>query len=128
MDRHSVLAMWRMGSKQKVIAQALGIAKVLKRNRETGIPTLRARAELPRKTTEREDRYLLHLGRNGRTKSANTLRAQWLRFTNTPVSRMLVNLRLIRPCYFARRRLKILLLLQRHRQAHMHWARNHLRW
>jgi len=125
--------MWRMGSKQKVIAQALGIAqgtvsKVLKRNRETGVPTPRARPGRPRKTTEREDRSLSATCRNGRTKSANTLRAEWLRFTNTPVSRMLVNLRLIRAGYFARRPLKKPLLLQRHRQARMDWARNHLRW
>jgi len=82
-------AMRRMASKQKVIAQVLGIAqgtvsKVLKRNRETGVPTPRARSGRPRKTTEREDRYLLRLCRNGRTKSANNLRDQWLRFTNTP--------------------------------------------
>ena len=81
--------MWRMGSKQKIIAHALRIAqrtvsKVLKRNRETGVPTPRARSGRPRKTTEREDRYLLRLCRNGRTKSANTLRAEWSRFTNTP--------------------------------------------
>ena len=81
--------MWRMGSEQKVIAQALGIAqgtvsKVRKRNRETGVPNPRARPGRTRKTTEREDRYLLRLCRNGRTKSANTLRAEWLRFTNTP--------------------------------------------
>ena len=41
---------------------------------------------------------------------------------------MLVNLRLIRAGYFARRPLKKLLLLQRHRHARMDWARNHLRW
>ena len=51
---------------QKVIAQALGIAqgivlKVLKRNRETGVPTRKARPGRLRKTTEREDRYLLRL-------------------------------------------------------------------
>jgi transposase len=67
------------GYKQKVIAQALGIAqgtvsKVLKRNRETGVPTPRARPRRPRKTTERAERYLLRLCRNGRTKSANTRR------------------------------------------------------
>jgi len=44
-----------MGSKQKDIAQAPGIAqgtvlKVLKRNRETGVPTHRARPGCPRKT------------------------------------------------------------------------------
>ena len=47
-----------MGSKQKVIAQALGIAQetvstVLKRNRETGVPTHRARQGRPRRTTEK---------------------------------------------------------------------------
>ena len=72
-----VLAMWGMGSKPKVIVQGLGIAegtvsKVLKRNRETDVPTPRARPGRPRKTTEREDRYLLRVCRNGRTKSANT--------------------------------------------------------
>ena len=92
-----VLAMWRMCSKQKVIAQALGIAqgtasKALKRNRETGVPTPRARQGRPHKTAEKEDRYLLRLCRYGQAKSANTLRAEWLRFTNTPVFRMLVNL------------------------------------
>ena len=117
-----VLAIWRMSSKQKVIAQALGIAqgtvsKVLKRTRDTGVPTPRARTGRPRKTTEREDRYLLHLCQNGYTKSANTLRAEWLRFTNTGVSRMLLNLRLIHAGYFARRPMKKLLLLQRQRQA-----------
>ena len=58
--------MWRMGSKQKVIAQALRIAQgtvsnVLKRNRETGVRIPRARLGRTRKTTEREDRYLLRL-------------------------------------------------------------------
>ena len=71
--------MWRTGSKQKVIAQVLRIAqgtvsKVRKKNRETGVPNPRARPGRTRKTTEREDRYLLRLCRNGRTKSANTLR------------------------------------------------------
>ncbi|KAK2144851.1 hypothetical protein LSH36_725g01085 [Paralvinella palmiformis] len=51
-----VLAMWRIDSKQKVIAKVLGIAqgtvsKVLKRNRETGVPTPRARPGSSRKTT-----------------------------------------------------------------------------
>jgi len=58
----------------------------------------------------------------------NTLTAEWLRFTNTPVSRMLVNLWLIRAGYFLRKALKKLLLLQTHQQEHVGWARNHLRW
>ena len=81
--------MWHMCSKQKAIAQALGIAqgtisKMHKRNRETGVPTPRAKPGRPHTTTEREDLYLLRLCRNGRTKSANTLRTEWLRFTKYP--------------------------------------------
>jgi len=123
-----------MDSKQKVIVQALRVAqgavsKVLKRNCETGVTTPRARPGCPRKTTKREDRYLLRLCRNGHTKSANTYRAECLRFTDTHVSRMLVNLRLLHAGYFARTPLKKLLLLQRHRQARMDWARpSHRRW
>ena len=83
-----------------------------------------ARPGRSRKTAERENRYKLRLCR----KSANTLPVEWLRSTNTPVSRMLVNLRLIRAGYFARGSPKKLLLLQRHQQAHMCWARKHLRW
>jgi len=61
-----VLAIWRMSSKHMVIAQALVIAqgtvsKVFKRNRETSIPTPKARPGRPRKTTEREDLHLPHL-------------------------------------------------------------------
>jgi hypothetical protein len=41
---------------------------------------------------------------------------------------MLVNLQLIPAGYFAKRPLKKLLLLQRHRYAPMDWVRNHLRW
>jgi len=71
-----------MGSKQKVIAPALGTAQgthsnVLKINRETVVPTPELGPRRPRKTTEREDRYLVRLCRNGRTKSANYLRAEW---------------------------------------------------
>ena len=67
-----------MGSKQKVIAQALGIAQetvstVLKRNRETGVPTHRTRQGRPRKTTTKENRYLLRLCRYEHAKSAFVL-------------------------------------------------------
>jgi len=79
MIRHSnegiyrrVLVIWPMGSKREIIVQALGIGQgtvsnVLKRNRETCIPTPRTRPGRPRKTTEREARYLLRLCRNGHT-------------------------------------------------------------
>ena len=52
------------GFQTEVIVQALGLAqgtvsKVLKRNREMVVPTLKARPGRPCKTTEREDRYLV---------------------------------------------------------------------
>ncbi|XP_064614483.1 uncharacterized protein LOC135478141 [Liolophura sinensis] len=52
------------GAKQKDIAAALGVtqgavSKIFKRHRQTGVPTPRPRSGRPRKTTEREDRYLV---------------------------------------------------------------------
>ena len=101
--------------------QSQSLIEIVRRD----VPTPRARPGRPRKTTEREDRYLLRLCRNDRIKSAKTLGS---RFTNTPVSGMLMNLRLICADYFARRPLKKLLFLQRHQQAGMDWARNDLCW
>jgi len=75
-----VLATWHIYSKQKVIAQALGIAQgtvsnVIKENCETGVPNPRARPGRTDKTTERENQYLLRWCRNERTKSEITLRS-----------------------------------------------------
>jgi len=114
-----LLATWRMSSKQNVITHALGRRAYPHSEQDTYV--------LVRQ--QKEKTVICYVGAEiGCTKSANTIRAEWLRFTNTPVSRMLMNLRLIRAGYFARRHLKKLLLLQRHRQARMDWARNHLRW
>lgn len=108
---HKIVWMRQDGSTQSDIARDLGISqgtvsKVLKRNRDFGTPLPRPRPGRPRKTTVRADRQLIRLCRNGRRKSANMLRAEWLPFLVAPVSRELVNKRLIKAGYFARRTIK----------------------
>lgn len=128
-----IVGMHQAGAKQNDIAVALGItqgavSKIIKRHRETGVPTPRARSGRPRKTTEREDRYLVRLCRNARTKTSTQLRADWIRFTNTPVSSRLVRYRLLNAGYFARRPVRKPILQPRHRLARLEWSRDHLNW
>ncbi|CAJ1071528.1 paired box protein Pax-6-like [Xyrichtys novacula] len=70
-----IVGMRQAGAKQNAIATALGItqgavSKILKRHRQTGVPTPRPRSGRPRKTTVREDHYLHRLSRTGRTKTS----------------------------------------------------------
>ncbi|CAJ1071497.1 hypothetical protein CRYPA_288 [Xyrichtys novacula] len=128
-----IVGMRQAGAKQNAIATALGItqgavSKILKRHRQTGVPTPRPRSGRPRKTTVREDRYLHRLSRTGRTKTSTQLRNEWMRFTNTPVTSRLVRYRLLNVGYFARRPVWKPLLQRRHRQARLGWAHDHLNW
>lgn len=129
---HGVVALRNSGLKQVAIARQLGItqgevSKILKRNAQRGTPTPIPRPGRPRKTTRRDDRQLMRLVRNGRTKSANVLRAEWQQLTNVPVSRRLVNQRLVRAGYRARRPVRKPMLTRHHRQRRLQWARDHQR-
>ena len=128
-----IVGMRQAGSSQKDIAQVFritqgSVSKILKRHRETGLTTPRPRSGRPKKTTARHDRYLLRLCRNSRTKPSSQLRADWIRFTNVPVTTRLVNYRLLNAGYLARRPVRKPLLQRRHRQARFVWARGHLNW
>lgn len=128
-----IVGMRQAGSSQGQIARTYritqgAVSKILKRHRETGLTTPRPRSGRPKKTTERHDRYLLRLCRNGRTRPSSQLRADWMRFTNVPVTTRLVNYRLLNAGYLARRPVRKPLLQQRHRQARLAWARGHLNW
>ena len=75
----------------------------------------------------RQDRLLVGLCTGGRTQSTSFLRTQWQNAICVCVSRTLVNGRLVRAGYRARRPLRKPLLKQNHRQRRLHWARDHLR-
>lgn len=130
---HGVVTLRNRGMKQRAIARVFNISqgevsKILRRRAETGVPTPRPRPGRPLKTTRRDDRLLIRLCRGGRTKSASALRTEWQNAINVPISRELVNKRLIKAGYRARRPLWKPLLKPRHRQQRVQWARGHLRW
>ncbi len=119
--------------KQRAIGRQYGItqgqvSKILKRNAQRGVPSPIPRPGRPRRTTRRDDRQLHRLVRNGRTKSANQLRAGWQQLTNVPVSRRLVNQRLVQAGYRARRPLRKPRLTRQHCQHRLQWAREHRQW
>lgn len=130
---HGVVLLRNTGWKQCDIARHFNISqgevsKILKRNAITGMPTQRPRPGRPFKTTRREDRLLIRLSRDGRTKTASTLKTEWQNAINVPVSRTLVNSRLVKAGLRSRRPLWKPLLKPRHRQRRLEWARDHLRW
>jgi hypothetical protein len=118
---------------QKNIAQVFwitqgSVSKILKRHRETGLTTPRPRSGRPKKTTARHDRYLLRLCCNNQTKLSSQLCADWIRFTNVPVTTRLVNYRHLNAGYLARRPVRKPLLQRRHLQERFVWGRGHLNW
>jgi hypothetical protein len=111
-----------------VISQG-AVSKILKRHRERGVPTPKPRSGRPRKTTAREDRYLLRLCHNNRLKTVSQLPTMWIRFTNTHSQQDLWTTDfLVLAGYFARRPLRKPLLRQRHRLATFAWAEQCLNW
>ena len=91
------------------------------------MPTPRPRPGRPIKTTKRQHRLLIRLCTGGRTIPTRALRVQWQNAIGVHVSRTLVNSRLVRTGYRARRPLRKPLLSQRHRQRRLAWARDHHR-
>ena len=127
---HGVVALRRAGWKQRAIAGQYRItqgevSKILKRFRQRGVPTPVPRPGRPRLTTRRDDRQLRRLVLNGRTKSANVLRAEWQELTHVRVSRRLVNNRLVKAGFRAKRPLRKPKRTINHRQRRLQWARQH---
>lgn len=130
---HGVVTLRGTGMKQVAIARVYHItqgevSKILKRHAESGTPTPRPRPGRPRKTTRRQDRLLIRSCLQGRTKTTSSLRTEWQNAIGVPVSRELVNKRLLRAGYRARRPLRKPLLRPVHRQRRLQWARDHLLW
>lgn len=128
----SIVELRREGLRQTTIARRFRInqgtvSRILKRYRISGLLTPLPGRGRKLKTTERQDRYLRRLCLNGRTRTTNTLRAEWMETLGFPVSRSLVNARLLRAGLYARRPRWKILLTPRHRQSRMEWARQYQR-
>ena len=107
---HGVVTLRQTGQKQRSIARFYHISqgtvsKILKRNDMTGVPTHMPRPGRPIKTTRRQDHLLARFCTDGRAQPTSSLRKQWQN-DGVRVSRTLVNGRLIRAGYRARRPLK----------------------
>ena len=105
---HGVVASRNNGMKQRDIANQYHItqgevSKILKWNAVMSVPTPRPRPGRPIKATRRRDRLLVRLCCAGGTKTTSTRRTEWQNATCVPVSRKLVNNRLIKAGYQARR-------------------------
>lgn len=105
---NQIIGMRQAGSSHVDIARAFritqgAICKILKRHRETGVAKPRPTSGRPKKTTVREDRYLVRLVHDGRTKPSSQTWMEWMRFTNVLVATCLVNHRLLNAGYLAKR-------------------------
>lgn len=94
--------------------------------RNTGDVKPRKSTGRPRITTAREDRVLYIMARQGRRRSAASLRHEWHQRINGRPSRETVNRRLIERGYRARRPIRQPRLTQRHRHLRLQWASQYL--
>ncbi len=130
---HGVVALRNRGIKQTAIARQYNISqgevsKILKRNVETGVSTPRPSPERPITTTKRQDRLLVRMCTGGRTRTTSSLRTEWQNAINVPISRTLVNSRLIKVGLRTRRPLMKPKLKRVDHQRRLQRARVHERW
>ena len=102
------------------------IVRLLQRYRADGTVSERQRSGRPRKTDERENRYLKRLARANPTLTARRLRDQWP--VHGPISVRTVTRTLNRGGVKARRPIKRPQLTPRHKRARFDWACDHLHW
>lgn len=130
-ERWQAVGMIRAGMTQRQVSDRFNvshsvISRLMRRYNETGIVGERPRSGRPKKTTEREDRLLRRLARQQPFTTANRLRSRWN--VHVRISRRTVNRRLNCGRLRARRPIKRPALTQRHKDARLQWARDHIGW
>lgn len=128
--RWQIVGMARSGTPMRTIAERLRttrktVSSILRRFRNTNDVAPGKSTGRPRISTVREDRRLYTMARRDRRASASTLRNEWQRTLNHPVSRETVNRRLVQRGYRARRPIKVPRLTIRHKVLRLQWARDH---
>lgn len=128
--RNRIQAFADTGMSQADIAERVGVSRetvnrILKRNRETGSLVPGKSTGRPRVTTQRDDRVLGRLARQDRSKSCDSLRAEWTQGRNIQASSRTVNRRLISMGYRARRCAVKPKLTPRHKRDRLAWARQY---
>ena len=123
----------RQGRTQQEIAEISGVSqggvsKILRRARETGLPTQRPLGHRQRLTTAREDRCILRLARMNRFWPASRISIELRRRTGCRVSNRTIRRRLLVAGYRARRPNRCPRLTLAHRRRRRAWGRRHENW
>ena len=132
-QRQQALGMLTAGMSVKDVSRhfnvhASTISRLRTRYLLTGNVSDRPRSGRPRKTTPREDRYIVTSSRRSRFTSSRKLAQRLRNVTGTRISDMTVRNRLHAARLRARRPYVGVPLTARHRQARVQWARAHRRW
>ena len=128
--RHRLLAYADTGVTQADIAERVGIThetviRILMRNWETGSLVPGKSTGSPRVSSQRDDRVLGRIARQDRSKSCESLRAEWIQGTNIQASTRTVNRRLEDMDYRARRSAVKPMLTPKHKREHLALALEH---
>lgn len=132
-DRTRAIAWMQDGVAAREVARRLAVShsviiRLRQRHQATGSVQERPRAGRPKKTTQREDRYIRIQALQRRTTTANTIRHHLRGATNTAVSSQTVRRRLHAANIRARRPVKKPKLTAGHRASRLAWCRAHEPW
>lgn len=132
-DRARAIAWLQDGVGVREVARRLQVShsviiRLRERHQTTGNVQERPRQGRPKKTTQREDRYLCRQALRERTTTANVLSQQLRAATNTAVSGQTTRRRLHASALRSRRPVKKPMLTAGHRARRLAWCQDHLRW
>lgn len=131
--RQRAIGMLTAGCSQRDVAQEFNvhpstICRLWNRFRTTGNVSDRQRSGRPRKTTVRQDRFIVTTSRRNRFMAAPRVAEELHRATGVRLCGQSVRNRLRSANLRARRPLTAVPLTQRHRQTRIAWANTHRRW
>lgn len=132
-ERQRAIGMLTAGCSQRDIAQEFNvhpstICRLLNRFRTTGNVSDRQRSGRPRKTTVRQDRFIVTTSRRNRFMAAPRVAEELHRATEVRLCGQSERNRLRSANLQNRRPLTAVSLTQRHRQTRIAWANTHRRW
>ena len=132
-ERGRALGLLESGQSQRQVARTLAVSqsvvsRLQTRYNNTGQVRDRPRSGRPRATTQRQDRFLVTLARRNRFDDASNLNRQFHQATGVRITPQTLRNRLHAANFRGRRPAVRPILLPRHRQARLLWARNHVRW
>lgn len=132
-NRARIIALIQEGLTQTAVANRLGVnqsdvSRGWRRYQQTHSVSDRLRTGRPRSTTAAQDRFVMITATRGPMSTATELRADLRRASGVQVSTQTIRNRLHTRALHARRPLRRVHLLDRHRAARQTWAQEHHGW